>query len=214
MAASTCPSACSRRERFGSRAAGLDLSADRSAGFDRHGDVLRDPGELLRHPVPPREHRVFSDFEYASHGREWCTKQRWGAKAGRGEPAGACRSAWWGRSLPTQPGGCCVGRPESAFLRQLSADQSQPPALQSAGGARSRAAAPGISVCSQCSITARFFSSSHCSFTFAHSATAARKVSYSCAMRWRTARYANGRPLGILASFSCGAVNCMASRAR
>src|ERR1700722_17834500 len=32
------------------------------------GDVLGNPGELLGHAVPAREHGVFSDFEYASHG--------------------------------------------------------------------------------------------------------------------------------------------------
>src|SRR3984893_15654304 len=39
-----------------------------AAGLHRHGDVLRDAGELLRHAVPAREHRVLSDFENASHG--------------------------------------------------------------------------------------------------------------------------------------------------
>src|SRR6516225_8903407 len=36
-------------------------------GLDGHGDVLRDAGELLRHAVPPREHRVLADFEDAAH---------------------------------------------------------------------------------------------------------------------------------------------------
>src|SRR5207302_3733822 len=40
----------------------------RSRGLHGNGDVLRDAGELLRHAVPPREHRVLSDFENASHG--------------------------------------------------------------------------------------------------------------------------------------------------
>jgi hypothetical protein len=35
---------------------------------DRDRNVLGHAGELLGHPVPTREHSVFSDFEYASHG--------------------------------------------------------------------------------------------------------------------------------------------------
>ena len=61
---------------------------------------------------------------------------------------------------------------------------------------------------------ASVFSSSHCSFTFAHSATAAWKVSYSCAMRWRTSSICDWPAAGIFASFSCVRLNCMASRAR
>ena len=46
--------------------------ADRigTARLDGDGDLLADPGELLRHPVPAGEHRVFSGFEDASHGGE------------------------------------------------------------------------------------------------------------------------------------------------
>ena len=40
-----------------------------TAGVHRDGDVLGDPGELLGHAVPAGEHRVLSDFEYASHAR-------------------------------------------------------------------------------------------------------------------------------------------------
>ena len=36
--------------------------------LDGHGDVFGDARELLRHAVPPREHRVLADFEYATHG--------------------------------------------------------------------------------------------------------------------------------------------------
>ena len=39
----------------------------RPARLYRDGDFLADPGELLRHPVPAREHRVLADFENASH---------------------------------------------------------------------------------------------------------------------------------------------------
>ena len=39
-----------------------------SAAADRDGDVLTDPCELLRHPIPAGEHRVLAYFEHASHG--------------------------------------------------------------------------------------------------------------------------------------------------
>src|SRR5204863_6365941 len=35
--------------------------------LDRDRDVLRDPGELLRHAVPPREHRDLALLEDAAH---------------------------------------------------------------------------------------------------------------------------------------------------
>jgi hypothetical protein len=41
----------------------------RAAVLDGNGDVLADAGELLRHAVPAREHRVLSDFENAAHER-------------------------------------------------------------------------------------------------------------------------------------------------
>src|ERR1700730_6679654 len=58
-----------------------------TAGLDCHGDVLRDAGELLRHAVPPREHRVLSDFEDAPHGLH-------GARTERGVPAAAAGQLW------------------------------------------------------------------------------------------------------------------------
>ena len=41
-----------------------------SARLHRDGDLLADARELLGHPVPAGEHRVFSSFEDASHGGE------------------------------------------------------------------------------------------------------------------------------------------------
>src|SRR5437773_2535329 len=61
-----------------------------AAGLHRHGDVLRDAGELLRHAVPPREHRVLSDFEDASHGPAWCTNGN--RRASRSRPASLIQS--------------------------------------------------------------------------------------------------------------------------
>jgi hypothetical protein len=38
-----------------------------SAGLHGNGDVLADLGELFRHAIPAREHRVLANFKYAAH---------------------------------------------------------------------------------------------------------------------------------------------------
>src|SRR5262245_58367629 len=43
----------------------------RAARLDGHDDFLGNARELLGHAVPARKHRVLSDFEDASHGREF-----------------------------------------------------------------------------------------------------------------------------------------------
>ena len=174
-----------------------------AAGLDGHGDVLRDAGELLRHAVPPREHRVLSDFEYASHGAHGARSAR---RASAPTRQRAPPLAAWPRARRLAER---VDYQASCALQHAHAA-----ALRAAGWLRCRAAAAGGSTCSQCSTTARFFSSSHCSLTRAQSATAARKLSYSCAMRWRRCSICEWPRAGQRASFSWARVNCMASSAR
>ena len=94
----------------------LDDAAERgigvrigAAGLHRDDDVLADPGELLRHPVPAGEHRVLAGFENASHGR-WIeprprlrvkARSRRAASVTRGEGRG-CSRAWRSRISATR----------------------------------------------------------------------------------------------------------------
>ena len=57
------------------RSAGFEFGVG-AARLDRDRDFLADAGELLRHAVPAREHRVLADFEDASHGNSTCLEGR------------------------------------------------------------------------------------------------------------------------------------------
>ena len=101
------------------RSVGLESRVG-SALLDRDRDVLADPAELLRHPVPAREHRVLSDFENTSHGCSidcWFGRVRPGRAPSAGmDPDGRAASA-------TRNGAHCKDlgrkRPESRLIRLL-----------------------------------------------------------------------------------------------
>ena len=101
------------------RSVGLEAGSG-AAGLDGHGDVLGDAGELLRHAVPAREHRVLADFEDAPHGAH-------GARSGTGVPAarGAARAATsWGCGERAAAGSAVN------FRRVCALQHAQAPALQ------------------------------------------------------------------------------------
>jgi len=129
------------------------------------------------HAVPPREHRVFADFEYASH-----------------EENGATRLP-----EPQAPNGA---------LRELGVECPQATTLQ-LQRVFDLAQLLLKARLLQCSITLRFFSAYQVSFTRAHSLTALKKDSYSCAMRSRSestlARPRHGER-GIIAKLLLGAL--------